>query len=455
MQRLETAGHVLRAILGVLGRLVLLAAIFVVAVGGGYLGYNKVVNGRSAAAAAPTVRLVSAQRGNLEATVNTTGVLVPINQARLSFKSGGKLKELNVKVGDMVKAGAVLARLDTTDLEYTLAQNLITLENNRLKLEQAKQGPKKEDLTIAKVNLEKATLNLQKAQSDYDKVAWRNDVGLTPQAASLQQATLDYQSAQANYAKAIAGSTETDLQILENAVKSSQIAVEQARSNLAGAVIVAPFDGVVASVSANVGEQVGTTALIVLVDLNNLRIEANIDETDIARVQVGQDVSVTLDSLPDLRLRGKVTAIAPNATMQSGVVTYLVHVTLSQTNPRLRAGMTATANIVVEQRQSALYIPNRAVKTSRGIRTVQVIQGGQLVEKQVRTGLANDQYTEILEGLSDGEEVAIVTTPTSTSLSQGGMGLFSGMGQRQTTAPTIIQAPAAGAPAQQPAGSGR
>jgi len=72
---------------------------------------------------------------------------------------------------------------------------MINLETNRLKWEQAKAGPKNEDITIAKVNLDKATLNLQKAQSDYDKVAWRSDVGMTSQATALQTATLDYQSA--------------------------------------------------------------------------------------------------------------------------------------------------------------------------------------------------------------------------------------------------------------------
>ncbi len=426
-------------LLGIIVRLAVLAAVFVAAVGGGYWGYHQFMASRPVAAATTNIRLVAVTRGDLSATVNTTGSLVPINQARLTFKSGGKLKELNVKVGDRVKAGDVIARIDTTDLEITLAQRLLTLETNKLKLEQGKQGPKKEDIAIAKVNLDKATLNLQKAQADYDKIAWRNDVGMSAQATALQQATLDYQTAQANYAKATAGPSDIDIQVLENTVKATELQIAQDRANIQGATIVAPFDGVISTVGANVGEQVGAnTVMATVVDLSNLRIEANIDETDIGKVAVGQEATITLDGLSDVRLRGRVTAIAPNASMQSGVVTYLVYVTLNQADARLRGGMTATANIVVEQRQNVLYVPNRAIKNQRNLRTVQVYQNGELVEKEVRVGLSNDQSTEILAGLGDGDEVAIVTTATNiTTGTRGAAGMFGAPtgGQIVTTQP--------------------
>lgn len=416
---------VILQLVGLVIRLAVLVAVFGVAVTGGYTGYTRFTQNRPAAAST-TYRFVAAQRTNLAATVATTGSLVPISQVKLSFKSGGKLKELNVKVGDVVKAGAVLARLDTTDLEFTLAQNMVSLENAQLKLAQLKAGPTSQDITIAKTNLDKSTLALQKAQSDYDKVAWRNDVGQTSQAQALQSATLDYQSALANYAKATAGSTTTDLQIQENQVKTAQIQVDQARSNIQGATIVAPFDGMIASVTGNVGEQVAATPMITLVDLSAMRVEANIDETDIGRVAVGQTVNITFDSLSGLTLPAKITTIAPNATAQSGVVTYQVHAVPTQTDPRLRAGMTATASIVVEQRTNVLAVANRAIKINRGVKTVEVAQpDGTLLEKQVTTGLANDTNTEILSGLSDGEMVAIATTVTNQPAT-GAAGLFGG-----------------------------
>ena len=201
-------------------RIVSLVAVFALAVAGGYLGYNRIVN-QKPAAAQTAVRLQPATTCSIAATVATTGPLNPTTQAKLAFKSGGKLKELNVKVGDAVKAGQVLARLDTTDLEFTLAQNLVNLDNAQLKLAQIKAGPTSNDVAIAKASLDKAALALQKAQSDYDKVAWRSDVGMSTQAQTLQSSTLDYQSALANYAKATAGSTTTDIQVQENSMKTA------------------------------------------------------------------------------------------------------------------------------------------------------------------------------------------------------------------------------------------
>jgi multidrug efflux pump subunit AcrA (membrane-fusion protein) len=162
-------------------RILSLIAVFVVAVTGGYYGYHQFVAPKPVSAAT-AYRFVAVQRGDLEATVATTGSLVPNNQAKLSFKTGGKLKELNVKVGDVVKAGTILAKIDTTDLEFTLQQSQVNLENAQLKLAQLQAGPTPQDVTIAKTALDKASLALQKAQSDYDKIAWRSDVGMSAQA---------------------------------------------------------------------------------------------------------------------------------------------------------------------------------------------------------------------------------------------------------------------------------
>jgi multidrug efflux pump subunit AcrA (membrane-fusion protein) len=144
-------------------------------------------------------------------------------------------------------------------------------------------------------------------------------------------------------------------------------------------------------------------------------------------VNVGQEVSITLDALPNVRLQGKVISVAPGATVQSGVVTYLVQIGVVSTDPQVKTGMTANANIVVEQKTNVLYVPNRAIKVNRNLRTVQVMENGQLVEKQVRTGMSNDQFTEITEGLKEGEEVVIVTTATNRTLTGGASSFFGRM----------------------------
>ena len=140
----------------------------------------------------------------------------------------------------------------------------------------------------------------------------------------------------------------------------------------------APFDGVVANVTANVGEQVSASPIITIIDPNSVRIETNIDETDIGKVAVGQVVNITFDSMPGLSLQGKVTTIAPSSSSQSGVVTYLVYVVPTKVDPRLRLGMTSTASIIYDQRTNVVCVPNRAIKNQRSGKTVQVYVAGEL-----------------------------------------------------------------------------
>jgi HlyD family secretion protein len=414
------------SIIGTIVRLIAVVVVFVGTVGAAYTGYNRFAN-QKPASAQTAVRMVPVTVCNLAATVSTTGPLNSYNQAKLSFKTGGKLKELDVKVGDSVKAGTTLAAIDTTDLQFSLQQAEVNLQEAQLNLAKLQAGPTPQAVTIAKTALDKAQIALQAAQAAYDKISWRSDVGMSSQAQALQSATLDYQSALASYAEATAGTSATDLQVQQDQVETAQIAVDEARANLQGATIVAPFDGIISSVTANVGELVGTSPIITILDPNSLRVEANIDETDIGNVKVGQVVNITFDDLPNVTLQGKVTTIAPSATTQSGVVTYLIYVVPTKLDPALRVGMTATAAIVYDQRTGVICAPNRAIKVSRNVKTVQVLENGELVDKQIQTGLANDTDTEVTAGLSAGDEVAIPTTATNQAVPTGG-GILGGGG---------------------------
>jgi len=410
-------------------RLVTLVIIALILAGAAYGGYTYLIESNRAAASQAKLNTVTVQKGNIVASVSTTGSLVPVNQVRLTFGVADRIKEINVKVGDRVKAGTVLARLDTADLELRLAQAQYTLETNQIKLAQAQAGLKADEVKIAKVALEKAAIALQKAQTDYDRIAWRSDIASTPQAIALQQATLDYESALANYSLKTAGSTEQDLKILENNVKNSQAAYDLARLALQDAVIVAPFDGVVAAVNGNPGEQVSTAReVIYLIDPIHVRLDANVDEMDVGKVAVGQEAVVTLDALPDRKLRGRVQAIAPSSSVQAGVVTYQVQIAIENTDSQVRFGMTANAQIITDRHDNVLVVPNRAIRlVNRTRRIVQVVVNGAPQEKEVRTGLSSDQMTEILEGLTEGDQVVIPTTATNNPLR--GTNLFGAPGK--------------------------
>ncbi len=400
---------------------------------------------------------VTVRRGTLEATVSATGAISPRREAQLAFSATGALTQLDVKPGDRVRAGQLLAALDTRELELQLAQAEANLAAAQARLDQLKnpspadvaaaqasvtsaeaalaqlRAPTPNDITIAKSDLDKAAAALARAQSDYDRTGGSSNpfIATLPQALALQQASLDYQKAQALYnakihpndsqikqAQAAVEQARAQLARLVNPspndLKSAQANVEQARAardlaqaRLDNARLRAPFDGVVTRVDFDLGSFVTAGRVVLAVaDTSELRVKLNIDETDIAQIREGQPVSITLDAYPDVVIQAQVSDVASTATMVQGVVNYVVTVSLNGGDAPVKIGMTADANIVVARKENVLLVSNRAVRAVGNQRFVRVpADNGQTKEIEVKLGLANDQETEVLEGLSEGQVV--------------------------------------------------
>jgi RND family efflux transporter MFP subunit len=202
--------------------------------------------------------------------------------------------------------------------------------------------------------------------------------------------------------------------------------------NLAGATLTAPYAGTVSAIGINVGEQAGAgTAAITLVDTRQARVDVVVDETDVAKVQPGQSVTLTFEALPGQRVQGRVAVIAPVATVQQGVVNYPVQIQVDPAQAaQVRPGMTSTATIVTERKADVVVVPNRALRTQGRARTVEVMGAdGKAEPRPVQTGMANDQMTEIIGGLQPGERVVIPSTTTATTGVRGPVTSFGpGMG---------------------------
>ncbi|MBI2940539.1 MAG: efflux RND transporter periplasmic adaptor subunit [Chloroflexi bacterium] len=584
-----------------LRRLAALLLVLAVSIAVGYLGYQRLTP-----AAAPALNTVPTRTGTIAATVSANGTLVATRQAKLTFGASAPLAELTVNLGDRVKAGQALGRLDSAQLQSRLAQAQSSLRVSKVKLEQLvagsdaddvaaaqasydsavakltdlKKGPSAADLRSAESAVETAVANLQtarakleqlragptesdlraaeqavasaqsalvKAQNEYNRLAsgadpievlaaeraleqarnslWATQIdrdatcgrgkgpscdsanvriansetavtqaaeklaqvkaGPKPEdvaaaqqslesakaglaaaqarldqvksgatAADIQAAQSSVQSAQASYDSALArlsdlkagtkpadiqaaeaqvasaraalnqrksGAAAGDVAIAEEQVKQAELALKQAELDLANATLTAPFDGVVAAIGGNVGEA-ASAAFVAIVDPTALRVDVAVDENDVGKLQVGQPVSLTFESRPDLQVTGKVSAVSPLGVTQQGVVTYPVAITLQRTPENLPAGITANANVVVAQRDGVLLALNRAIRTAGRNRVVTVKNGDQTEDRVVQVGLTNDQFSEIVSGLSEGDLVVIPTTTTRTP-SPGGPGL--------------------------------
>ncbi|RIK33921.1 MAG: hypothetical protein DCC55_34065, partial [Chloroflexi bacterium] len=210
-----------------------------------------------------------------------------------------------------------------------------------------------------------------------------------------------------------------DLVIARAQVRQAQLNQLQAETGLTNAQLVAPINGVISQVNVRQGELTsGSLPAIVLTDLESFHMTVLVDEIDVRQVQVGQPVRLSVDALPDSELTGKVTKISPTANNVSGVIAYEVTVTPDSTDAPLRAGMSATAIITTAGVDNVVLLPNRFIQIDRESRRAFVYKlvNGEPVLQEVELGLRNERESQILAGLTDGDEVALVTQTSEERL---------------------------------------
>lgn len=443
--------------------------------------------------AAEELATVAVTRGNLIATVLGSGNVAAEQTLNLVFQTSGTVTDVLVKEGDLVQTGQVLARLDSRNAQLQVISAGSALASAQARLAQAQNGnARNEDILAAQAALtsaraaydgalaaaettdsqlraaeaamHKAQAARQQAQAAYDKVASAPNIAMLPQSLQLQQATIDEQQATANYrsllqtaakdaqarvdsaaaqlaqaqanlAKLTTPATASDLTIQQAAVSQAEAALKQAELALDNTALTAPFAGIVTQVNMVPGSLATTaTPLLKLINRQPLHVDLKLTENDVAKVQLGQPVTVTIQSLGGWTTNGQVTFVAPAAENVNGVVTYIVRVSFADSDPRVRVGMTADLSIEVAHRENVLLVPNTALLPKGTQRVVQVPANGAATataaakqitrEIEVVTGLSDGTNTEILSGLSEGQE--IIALPDSGVRSKAGTGSIFG-----------------------------
>ena len=296
-------------------------------------------------------QLVEVMRDDLTISISGSGNIGVSHEASLAFGSGGKVDKIHVEEGDKVGTGDVLAKLDTGALELALAQ--------------------------AKVVLEQAEYNL-------------------------------------NQLKDVLHASSDRVKIAESEVEAARLAVSQAQRQLDEATITAPFDGLVAAMYVKEGDIIppptmAPKVIIYLLDPSSMELKAEVDEIDIPDVELGQNAIISVDALPDEQLEGVVTLVSSLPIVEAGLVLYEVKIGFDVPEGlEVKVGMSATADIVVQQAENALLVPARAIeRDSQGNPMVWAELNGQIEERPVVTGISDGLQTEILDGLDEGEMVVV------------------------------------------------
>jgi HlyD family secretion protein len=368
-------------------------------------------------------QLIEVTRGDILLVVTAEGNLSLPWHRELTFGTSGTVAEINVEEGDSVTKGQLLASLDVTTLELAVRNAEIDLESAQNSFAQLTTPYPFKTFAFA---LPESLGAVRAAQSYIEKAREELVLGLEGEPYDmaemkemLRQAQESLDEAESKLATGLGegivpSQTYWTIRAAQIAVDKAQLALDEADNNLEKAVILAPFDGVIAKVNVKEGDKLSsmyyaTTIIIELIDPTIMEMTAELDEIDIPDVKLNQRAIIEVDALPDLQLEGKVTYINPVSIEEAGVVLYEVTVGLDvPPGSGLMGGMSATADIVLDGRSQVLLVPDRAIAyDSQGNPVVKVMVDEQVQEKAVVVGMSDGYQTEIIGGLHEGETVII------------------------------------------------
>jgi len=291
---------------------------------------------------------------------------------------------------------------------------------SELQYQQAQEGVSDEEIRLAQIAVSQAETRLAKIESPTSE----EDLAVAQAAVDGARARVETAQAQVTQAELslallLAGPRQEQVEALQAQVAQAEVAVEQAQLRLEKARLVAPFDCIVAQVNLKEGEMAAAgVPAVALANLSRFQIEVEVDELDVGLVSVGQEVMITLDALPDVELLGWVEAVAPTAFQGDGIVSYLVTVGLEVGDTPVREGMSATASIITQRLEDVLLIPNRALRLNRETGKVytEKLVLGTPQEVEVEIGFRDEQVSQVLSGLNEGDTVVVRTVSSRERL---------------------------------------
>ncbi|MFC1956514.1 efflux RND transporter periplasmic adaptor subunit, partial [Chloroflexota bacterium] len=271
-------------------------------------------------------------------------------------------------------------------------------------VERLPYDPEEFDAAQEKIAEAEAQLKQTEAQLDQAEAAveqWRIEIS---------RAEADLTNAKLKLEDMLDGPDEGAVEAAEAQFEAATKAVAEVQKQLDEAIIIAPFDGVVADVNVEEGDVITSSSPIVhLVDLTSMQLEVEVDEIDINDVKLGQRAVIEIDALPSLQLDSEVISISTLSIEMGGVVLYEVTISFNVApGSGPKPGMSASADIIIHEKNNVLLVPDRAIKQgSGGGRVVEVMIGEQFEEKPVVTGISDGLNTEIVSGLTEGETVVV------------------------------------------------
>ncbi len=361
----------------------------------------------------PTEKIVAVERGPVARSVVARGKIEPLSKVEVKSKANGIIQALLADVGDTVKEGQVLAELDKEDLAAQVREAKATHEAEAANLQAAIAAEAKARIEAANPELQFARRDLERAQGLFkEKIASQQQ---------LDDASRAYEVSQnrQQLLEAVLQTTAAQVQQARARVAAAKAAVDRAEEFFRYATIRAPISGIVLTRPVEVGDAVSSilnlgsaaTLIMTLGDVSSVYIKGEVDEADVGKANCGQPVRTRVESFPNETFAGVVKRISPMGREQNNVTTFEVRVTISNPEGKLRANMTANAEIVLEERKLALLVPEAALVYDKEKNvSVQLLDAKSKTgwrKLALKTGISNGQRTEVLTGLKEGDKLVL------------------------------------------------
>jgi HlyD family secretion protein len=357
-------------------------------------------------------------------TVTASGKIYPEEEVKISSDVSGEIIELTVQEGDIVKKGQLLARIKPESYQANVEQSEAQLDNTKAQLSTAKSR-----IAQVEAQYESAQTNFARSEELYNKKI-------------ISKA--DYETAQTavKTAKAEMDAAKHSADAADYTIRATQAMIKEAKINLNKTTIYAPMDGIVSLLNVKKGEKVvGTlqmsgTEMMRIADFNDMEVRVDVSEGEITKVKLGDTASIEVDAYLDRKFDGIVTQVSNTSKGASSMLTssdqstnFVVKIRIlkssykdllaENTKPFL-PGMSATVDIKTKKKNDVMAVPIQSVTTKDSVyngsnhttEIVFVYSNGKAVKKEVKTGIQDDTYIEIAEGLTGNEK--IITGPYNT-----------------------------------------
>ena len=359
------------------------------------------------------VRTALVEKGEVNSFLKVTGVVEANETVRVTSEIMGQAKEVKVKNGEEVKRGDILITLGDEQIKIQVAQAQATLDSVQASSDKIKSGARPQVIKQAESALLQAKMNRDSVEENY----LRMKKLFTEKAISEQQyeqaknqyeiADVQYQSAQESYELVIEGAAEEDIKSVEAQVRQAKAALDMAKYQLKNTQITAPISGKVTSISVSSGEMISPSIpLLSIIDVSRIFVKVGISEKDISKIKEGQKVSLEIDAFPEEKFRGEV--VSKGVAVDQISKTLEVKIEILQSEVDIPIGVFARGDILVKTNQNALIVPSSALTRKKTGIYVYVIEEGIARQKEVVLGIIQDERVEILDGLSEEEEIVVL-----------------------------------------------